>query len=164
MSETVLVAASLVRYLRRGIRAQFGFAAERLAVCLLEFDEEPVAEVERSLRIFDAARDLHGQLKAMGDSPSSSIEIDVASNAVLVLTALEAQYNTEVVRLEEADIRLRQAGLPAGQNSNDIRALEDLIAVVKRHVKRQGADNTELFPVPPVPRARTTLTGSRPPR
>jgi len=72
MSETVLVSSGLVRYLRRGVRSQFGFAAERLATCLLEFDEHPADEYERSLQIFQAAHALYSQLNAAGDQPPSN--------------------------------------------------------------------------------------------
>jgi hypothetical protein len=174
MSETVIVAAGLVRHLRKGIRTQFGFAAERLAVCLLEFDEDPAKELERSLQIFNAAHELYSRLKAIGDQPSANIDIDVASSAVLVLEALECQYNAELIRLQEADIRLQQigqSGRVSDADNEELRALEDLVMVVKRHVQRQGADKTELFPVLPVPQLRThgrrrtsTLTGSRPRR
>jgi hypothetical protein len=167
MSETVLVAASLVRYLRRGVRSQFGFAAERLATCLLEFDDDPADEYERSLHIFQAAHALYSEINAAGDPPPSNIEIDVASNALLVLRALECQYNAELDRLQEAGLY--------GRNSDaareEVRALGDLVKVVKRHVDRHGLDKAELFPQPPAPQARThgqrrkqTLTGCRPRR
>jgi hypothetical protein len=174
MSETVLVSPGLVRYLRRGIRTQFGFAAERLAVCLLEFDEDPAEEFERSLQIFNAAYELYSRLKAIGDPPSSNIDIDIASNALLVFEALACQYNAELIRLQEADIRLQQigqSGRASDADNEELRALEDLVMVVKRHVQRQGADKTELFLVPPVPQVRIhgrrrtpTLTSSRPRR
>lgn len=148
MTETIVVAASLVPYLRRGIRTQFGFAAERLTVCLLELGENPADEYKRSLQTLNAAQDLYEQLKLMGDQPSSSIEVDVSSNALLVLEALECQYTSELTRLQEADIRLQQMRLPAANDtvSGEMRALKDLIAVVRRHARRQGAD--EPFPVP----------------
>jgi hypothetical protein len=167
MSETILVSSSLVRYLRRGIRSQFGFAAERLATCLLEFDDDPADEYERSLQAFQAAHALHSQLNAAGNQPSSSIEIDIASSALLVLRALECQYNTELDRLQEAGLY--------GQNSDaardELQALGDLVVVVNRHVQRQGDDRTELFPQPPISQVRThgrrrkqTLTCNQPRR
>jgi hypothetical protein len=152
MSGTVVVPSYLVRYLRRGIRSQFGFAAERLATCLLVFDDVPADEYECSLRIFQAAHELYSQLKATGDQPPSNIEIDVASNAPLVLRALECQYNAKLDRLQEAGFY----GGGSDADREELRALGDLVMVVKRHMQRQGDDDkAELFPVPPVGQART---------
>jgi len=158
------VSSGLVGYLRRGIRFQFGFAAERLATCLLEFEDDPADEYERSLRIFQTALALYSEINAAGDPPPSNIEIDVASNALFVLKALECQYQVELDRLQEAGLY--------GPNSDaareDIRALEDLVMIVKKHVERHGLDKTELFPPLPVPQVRThgrrrkqTLAGYR---
>jgi hypothetical protein len=167
MSETVFVPSGLVRYLRRGIRCQFGFAAERLTACLLEFDDDPAGEYERSLQIFQAAQQLYSQLKATGDQLPSDIEIDVAANALLVLRALECQYNAELDRLQEAGLYTRSSEA----TREELWALGDLVMLVERHVQRQGGDKTELFPQPPVPQARThgrlrkqRRTGCRPRR
>lgn len=144
MSDIVPVSSGLVRYLRRGVRFQFGCAAERLAKCLLESDNNP-AEYERSLQIFQSAHALYDQVKSVDDQPPLDIEIDVASNGQLVLEALECQYNAELDLLHEGEFY----GGKRDAVCENVRALGDLLRIVKKHLDQSELDKTESFPLRP---------------
>jgi hypothetical protein len=63
MTETVMVPANLVRYVRRGLHAEFSAAAERASVIELQGLTEQ--QFDAALETFDAVRTL---LKNVGSS------------------------------------------------------------------------------------------------
>jgi len=64
-----------------------------------------------------------------------------------------SQHSREIDRLHETGLYWRTRPIV----SKEVRVLGDLVIVVKRHVQRQGADKTELFPVALTPQALTHI-------
>ncbi len=143
MSDTVIVTAVLVRHLRSGLRTPFGFAAQRIATLMLDFEDEPPAdEYERAEKDFDAARGLLSDIPPTGDQPPAEIELDLSSNALLVLKALEGQHNAETDRLEEASFY----GPNRDAACEEVQALGDLVREVKMHVLQTAGHPAAHFP------------------
>jgi hypothetical protein len=135
MNSKVTVTANHMRYLRKGLRSEFGFAAQSIATFMLDHEDEPLAdEYKHALETFDAARALLSDLTSTSDQQQSNIELDLGFNALLVLKALECQYNAELDRLEEAAFY----GPTRDADHKEVQTLRDLVMVVREACATTG--------------------------
>jgi hypothetical protein len=120
--------------LRKELRIEFGLAAKHIVTLMLELDDEPpVEEHEQALKALDAARALLSDIGPISDQPPADIELDLSSNALLVLKVLERQHNTEVDRLHER----AHYGPIRDVAREEVQTLGDFVMVVKEHVQQQ---------------------------
>jgi hypothetical protein len=167
VSDIVIVDASLVSYLRRGLRVEVGVAAERITTMMLVMEAEPAPEaVDRAHEILEAAYALRRRIAPREDQTQESLELNLSSDAQLVFRALAREHAAELDRLQE-----RAAyGLDSGVRGKEIQALGELVMEVKRIILRQGGRRPEVFPVEPYTETRPhsqrkrSARGSRGPR
>jgi hypothetical protein len=142
-SDIVVVDANVVSYLRRGLRFEIGAAAQSIATIMLVMEAEPEPDAaDRAHEILEAAYALRRRIAPQGDPPQEDIELDLSSDAQLVLRALDREHSTELDRLQERSAY----GLDGGIRGKEIHALGELVMKVRRIVLRQGGRRPEVFP------------------
>jgi hypothetical protein len=119
----VIVAGSLVRYLRREVKQE---QAAVLTILQVEFDTVLDPEIYRSaLDRFDEGRSLFDAIGLTDEDEPADLELDLARWPRLVLKTVESVYDAEVRRLQDAAAEDRD--LPMG----DVPALGHLLAEVR---------------------------------
>jgi hypothetical protein len=121
---SVRIAASLLPYLREGVKREWSAALTILAI-ELDTDLDPDSYY-KALARFDAARTLFEAVTA-SEAPEP-VELDLGRWPRLVLRVLELEYDAEVRRLQDAAAEGFQ--LPA----REIPALERLIVDIREKV------------------------------
>jgi hypothetical protein len=105
MSETIVVPADLVRYLRRGLLSHFGFAAGRLAILGSEAgilsDEE---SFRKALWLFDATRAVLEIVGVLVPASQCDVGLGRGDFPLLVCKVLEREHQAEVARLQDAEL------------------------------------------------------------
>lgn len=147
----VRIPASLVRYLRSGVKQELSETVECLARQLeSELDRE---RYHHSLARFDQARALFEQAGVVEEPQAQAdLVLDLERWPRLVLEALQSQYEAELVRLESAaadGIELPQRNIPAlGGLVADIReqvgaqpTRRHARSFLARHPKRSRGDD-----------------------
>lgn len=125
MIDTVTVPGNLVRYVRRGLHAEFSAAAERTS--LIELQDLTEEQFDAALETLDAVRTLLKNVGFADESSGHDVELDISPNPVVVHRGLECQYHAQVDRVEES---AHATGANPGP-SDEIWALGELLATLK---------------------------------
>jgi hypothetical protein len=141
----VTIAGSLVRYLRAGVKRQLSAASEILQVELEETAPDP-STYRAALALFDEARTLLDTIGFVDQDAPADVEIDLSHWPQLLLRSLEAEYEMEVTRLQDAVAHGIE--LPA----RDMPALELLLAEIRK--KTGGAVGGQQLPLERQPESR----------
>jgi hypothetical protein len=148
VNDNVTIAGNLVAYLRRGIKRKM---SEALEVLTVELDTSLDPEIYRqALTHFDDARALFDSIGATEKPEQAAIELALDRWGNLVLEALELEYDTELMRLQDA----AAAGFP--RPLRDLAALETLLAEIR---KRVGAPPRRNQAIPASARHRRRTRG-----
>jgi hypothetical protein len=123
--DTVTVPANLVRYVRRGLHAEFSAAAERAS--LIELQDLTEEQFDAALETLDAVRTLLKNVGFDDEGSGQGIELDISPDPVVVHRGLQCQYHAQVDRVEES----AQAPGANPSPSDEIWALGDLLATLK---------------------------------
>jgi hypothetical protein len=134
MTDMVTVPANLLRYVRRGLHAEFSTAAERAS--LIELQGLTEEQFDAALETFDAVRILLKNVGFAGDRPDQDIELDISPDPVVVHRGLECQYHAQVDRVEES---AHATGANPGP-SDEIWALGELLATLKARADSARAE------------------------
>jgi hypothetical protein len=122
----VTIAASLLPYLREGVKREWSAALTVLAI-ELDTDVDPDSYY-KALARFDAARTLFEAVVASEAPEPVDLVLDLARWPRLVLRVLELEYDAEVRRLQDAAAEGFQ--LPA----REIPALQRLVVDIREKV------------------------------
>jgi hypothetical protein len=143
----VTIAGSLVRYLRAGVKRQMNAASEILQVELEETAPD-LSTYGAALARFDEGRALLDLIGFVDQDAPADVEVDLSRWPQLLLRSLEAEYEMEVTRLQDAVAH--GIGLPA----RDLPALELLLAEIRK--KTGGAVTGQQLPLERRPESRRT--------
>jgi hypothetical protein len=97
---TMTVKGRLVRYLRKGVRGELG-----ASIAILQVEVDTILDPGtyfRALKRFDEARGLLDAIGVVDDPDQADVDIDLELWPQLIVKALEAQHDIEVMRLEDA--------------------------------------------------------------
>lgn len=126
----VMIAASLVRYLRKGVKRELIEASESLAIQYathLHTDLDSGRYYE-TLSRFQAAQELLDAVGVAADPHPTDLVLDLSRWPRLVLKALKLEYDANIVGLESA--AADGVELP----TRDLLVLEDLLAEIRKKV------------------------------
>lgn len=144
----VVVPAGIVPFLCRGLRAEFGHAADRIGKYMLDFDDS-MDDYEPSLKIFDAARRLREKLETTLDEPQD-VELDLGDGAPVVIKSLESQFAAELIRQEERELY----GHANEVSFENVIALGDFILDLREASDEGGWKGPPLPKLPPLRKRR----------
>jgi hypothetical protein len=121
------IPAALVGYLRRGLLRELDAAADLLR---FELERDPI-EAKTYRQAFASIITAGKLLELIGvtdDAAQQDAELDLSGSAAMILRALQAQYDVEIIRLQDAE----SSGLMPPLR--DIPALGDCIVAVKQEI------------------------------
>jgi hypothetical protein len=145
----VLIEGKLVRFLRDGVKREFGANAAILVVTAAETNPN-LKTHDGALARFDEARTLLDEIGVSDQLEPQDVEIDLGRWGELALKVLESQLDRELIRLEGA--HAEGTDLPP----RDLQALASLVADIgtkvgapARHELEQGRLERQLARRPP---------------
>lgn len=92
MTDTVTVPANLMRYVRRGLHAEFSAGAER--VSLIEFQDLTEEQFDAALETLDAVRALLKNVGFVDEGSGHDIDLDISPDPFSISSPLMSRWST----------------------------------------------------------------------